>query len=62
MTEGLLRIPEVARRLGIEGTEVYGLIERQELEAGKGPDGLVYVPVEALRRFEAGRAAKSKSP
>ena len=43
MSEGLLRIPEVARRLRIEGTDAYGLIERGELEAGKGSDGLVYV-------------------
>jgi predicted DNA-binding transcriptional regulator AlpA len=36
VSERLLRIPEVARRLGIEGTEAYALIERGELVAGKG--------------------------
>ena len=56
MSEGLFRIPEAARILGIEGTEVYGLIERGELEAGKGPDGLVYVSEQALRDYEARRA------
>ena len=61
MSEGLLRIPEVARLLGIEGTDVYGLIERGELEAGKGPDGLVYVSEGALRSYEARRATRSKS-
>jgi hypothetical protein len=59
VSEVLLRIPEVARRLDIEGPEVYGLIERGELEAGKGRDGLVYVSENALRDFEAARAGSS---
>lgn len=61
MNEGALRIPEVARRLGIDGTQVYALIERGELEAGKGRDGLVYVPEDALRSYQAGRGNRSKS-
>ena len=36
MSERLLRVPEVARTLGVEGTEVFRLIERGELAAGKG--------------------------
>ena len=43
MSERAMRVPEVARMLGVDGTEVYGLIEQGELEARKGPDGLVYV-------------------
>lgn len=43
VTEELLRVPEAARRLGLDGLTVYQLIERGELAAGKGPDGLVYV-------------------
>jgi hypothetical protein len=59
MTETLLRVPEVARTLGIEGVAVYRLIDRGELRAGKGPDGLVYVSAEALREYEHQRAEAS---
>lgn len=52
VNEGLLRIPEVARRLGIDGAAVYGLIERGELAAGKGEDGLVYVAGSALQEYQ----------
>ncbi len=60
MSERLLRVPEVARTLGIEGTEVYRLIERGDLRAGKGPDGLVYVSEEALRDYEERQARASR--
>jgi hypothetical protein len=60
MSERLLRVPEVARKLGLEGAEVYRLIERGELEAGKGQDGLVYVPEDALRRFEQREASSPR--
>lgn len=56
-----LRIPEVARLLGIEGTDVYGLIERGELDAGRGPDGLVYVREEAVQAYRTRNATPSKS-
>jgi helix-turn-helix protein len=59
VSERLLRVPEVARILAIEGTEVYGLIERGELEAGKGADGLVYVAEQAVRAYEERRAGAS---
>jgi hypothetical protein len=49
MSERLLRVPEVARVLGLDGPEVYQLIETGKLRAGKGADGLVYVPDDALR-------------
>ena len=38
-----LRTPDVARRLGITGREVYELIFSGELRGGPGSDGLVYV-------------------
>jgi excisionase family DNA binding protein len=60
VTDRLLRVPEVAVLLGIEGPEVYRLIEKGELWAGKGADGLVYVPEPALREYEE-RHAKTRS-
>ncbi len=45
-------MPEVARRLGVDGAEVYGLILDGELPAAKGDDGLVYVTAEALEEFQ----------
>jgi predicted DNA-binding transcriptional regulator AlpA len=52
MLERALRVPEVARRLGVDGAEVYGLILDGELPAAKGEDGLVYVTAEALEEFQ----------
>jgi excisionase family DNA binding protein len=60
MSEQLLRVPEVARRLGVDGTTVYGLIDRNELAAGKGADGLVYVTESALREYERHQAASAR--
>lgn len=57
MSEQLLSVPEVARRLDMDGAEVYGLIERGELPAGKGDDGLVYVTERAVAVFRKGSAA-----
>ena len=51
MTDEALRIPEVARRLGIDGSEVYDLIFSGELVAGKGTDGLVYVRESAVADY-----------
>jgi len=59
MSERLLRVPEVARALDLEGEAVYGLIERGELRAGKGQDGLVYVPERALEEYRRRQAAAS---
>ncbi len=59
--EELLRVPEVARRLGMHGPDVYELIRTRELDAGKGRDGLVYVPEEALRDFQRRRSEASSS-
>ena len=52
MTERLLRVPEVARRLKLDGPVVYDLILNGELAAGKGADGLVYVRESALVEYE----------
>ena len=57
---GFLRVPEVARRLGIEGPAVYRLIERGSLLAAKGQDGFVYVDEDSLAQYRAtGSAARS---
>ena len=41
MTGGL-RSPEVARRLGLDGDDVYRLLFAGDLDGGPGRDGLVY--------------------
>lgn len=51
MSENLLRVTEVARRLDMDGAEVYLLIRRGELAAGKGADGLVYVAEREVSAF-----------
>jgi hypothetical protein len=50
-----MRVPEVARRLDLDGAEVYALINRGELRAGKGRDGLVYVSEKAVEHFRRRR-------
>ncbi len=59
VTDEALRVPEVARRLGIDGTMVYDLIFRGELAAGKGRDGLVYVRESAIADYERHHPAPS---
>lgn len=56
----LLRVPEVARRLGVDGVEAYALIGCGELAAGKGNDGLVYVRVSEFDECQQ-RAVKATS-
>jgi hypothetical protein len=51
MRDPLLRVPEVARRLGLDGVVVYDLIAHGELAAGKGEDGMVYVRESALEDY-----------
>lgn len=43
VASGGLRSPEVARRLGIAGADVYRLLFAGELDGGPGADGLVYI-------------------
>jgi predicted DNA-binding transcriptional regulator AlpA len=60
MTERLFRVPEVARALALDGPEVYALIDRGELKASKGPDGLVYVSESALEDYRKRRATAAR--
>ena len=57
MSDELLRVPEVARRLGLDGVVVYDLIANGELKAGKGKDGMVYVRVSAVEEYQRRHAA-----
>lgn len=57
MSDELLRVPEVARRLGLDGVVVYDLIANGELAAGKGKDGMVYVRVSAVEAYQRRHAA-----
>lgn len=57
MTDQPLRVPEVARRLGLDGPLVYDLIANGELAAGKGQDGFVYVTLQAVEDCKRRRTA-----
>ena len=46
-----LRSPEVARRLGIDGADVYRLLFAGELEGGPGADGLVYLSEASVEAY-----------
>jgi len=59
MEERVLRVPEVARVLGVHGTEAWELILSGELLAGKR-DGRVVVPESALRDYEERQAQASR--
>ena len=60
MTDPALRVPEVARLLEMDGTDVYELILQGDLAAGKGKDGLVYVRESALDDYERRHAATAQ--
>ncbi len=47
-----LTVPEAARRLGLEGQEVYHLIFEGELDGGPGRDGGVHVPEAAITAYQ----------
>lgn len=53
--EPVVRVPEAARRLGLDGVVVYDLIAHGELLAGKGPDGLVYVRESEVEGYQRRR-------
>ncbi len=57
MTDQALPVPEIARRLAMDGPDVYELILQGELAAGKGKDGLVYVRESALEDYQRRHAA-----
>jgi len=50
-TDARLRSPEVARRLGIDGPDVYRLLFAGELEGGPGSDGLVYISEASIEAY-----------
>lgn len=60
VTSERLTIPEVARRLGIPGPEVYELIFAGKLDGTPGPDGAVTVGAAEVAEFER-RLGKSST-
>jgi hypothetical protein len=63
MTSGkALRPPEVARLLDLDGPEVYDLIIRGELAAGKGKDGMVYVRESAVEDYRRRHPTPTRKP
>ena len=52
MADERLTVPEVARRLGLPGPDVYQLIFAGELEGGPDEDGAVHVTSEALAAYQ----------
>lgn len=60
MNDQPLRVPEVARRLGLDGPVVYDLIAKGALVGGKGQDGLVYVRKSALEDYQRRHAATAQ--
>lgn len=47
-TDVTLTVPEVARRLGMDGGDVYRLVFRRALSGRPGPDGVVYVTAKSV--------------
>ena len=54
---GYIRVPEAARRLGIDGPVVYKLIMDGELAAGRR-GGFVYVSEAAVETYKAKQRAQ----
>jgi len=50
-TDARLRSPEVARRLGIDGPDVYRLIFAGELDGQPDADGIVYVSEASVEAY-----------
>jgi excisionase family DNA binding protein len=55
-TDVKLTVPEAARRLGVDGGDVYRLIFRGTLPGRPGPDGAVYVTAQTVDEYLASRA------
>ncbi|HEX7276938.1 MAG TPA: hypothetical protein VF244_06140 [Acidimicrobiales bacterium] len=60
MSDELLRVPEVACRLVLDGVVIYELIAIGEREAGKGKDGVVSVRTSALEDYQRRHAAHAQ--
>jgi hypothetical protein len=54
-TDEQLTVPEVARRLGMPGGDVYRLLFRGELAGGPAEDGAVYVSAVSVDEYAAAR-------
>jgi excisionase family DNA binding protein len=50
-TDVKMTVPEAARRLGVDGGEVYRLIFRGALSARPGTDGAVYVVATSVDEY-----------
>lgn len=50
-TDIKLTVPEAARRLGVDGGDVYRLIFRGVLQGGPSQDGAVYVTGKAVEEY-----------
>lgn len=50
-TEQLMTPPQVGRALGIDTYDVLWLLDAGELPLIKGDDGMVYVPMQAVRAY-----------
>lgn len=52
-TDVKVTVPEAARRLSMDGGDVYRLIFRGALSGGPGPDGAVYVDANSVEEYLA---------
>jgi excisionase family DNA binding protein len=59
-TDVKMTVPEAARRLGVDGGDVYRLIFRGVLSARPGPDGAVYVNAKSVDEYLASPRKGSK--
>lgn len=50
-TDVRMTVPEAARRLGVDGGEVYRLIFRGVLSARPEPDGAVYIDAKSVEDY-----------
>ena len=60
-TDARLRSPEVARRLGIDGPDVYRLIFAGELDGRPDADGIVYVSEASVEAHGVGNVSNNLS-
>jgi hypothetical protein len=51
MSDQMLRTPEVARRLGISGREVYDLIFAGQLDGRPNEEGVVVIAASEVERY-----------
>lgn len=61
-TDVKMTVPEAARRLGLDGGDVYRLIFRGALVGGPEKDGVVYVPTASVDEYLAERSRGPATP